>query len=90
MKNFITKENFWYRLQQLVILVLHLILLRWMYFALTNSGSMTISEVLTHFVGMSIMGAVLIRGCAFWANYHYQKELKQKSQNADSVHEGQS
>jgi uncharacterized ion transporter superfamily protein YfcC len=78
MKNFINKENAWYRFQQLIILVLHLILLRWMYYTLTNSGSFSTAEVFYHFFGMAIMGAVLIRGCAYWANYHYQKELKQK------------
>ncbi len=78
MKNFITKENIWYRLQQLIILVLHLVLLKWMFYTLTNSGSLSLNEVLSHFVGMSIMGAILIRGCAYWANYHYQKDLKKK------------
>jgi len=78
MKNFITKDNLWYRIQQFIILVLHLILLKWMYYTLTNSGSFSITEVLYHFIGMSIMGALLIRGCAFWARYHYLKELNQK------------
>ena len=78
MKNFITKENIWYRLQQLIILVLHLVLLKWMFYTLSNSGSLSLNEVLSHFVGMSIMGAILIRGCAYWANYHYQKDLKKK------------
>jgi hypothetical protein len=49
-----------------------------MYYTLTNSGSFSTAEVFYHFIGMAIMGAVLIRGCAYWANYHYQKELKQK------------
>lgn len=79
MKNFITKDNAWYRFQQLIILILHLILLKWMYYTLSNSGAFTITEVLYHFIGMSIMGAVLIRGCAYWARYHYLKELKEKN-----------
>lgn len=81
MKNFIQKYNLWYRTQQLIILVLHLILLRWMYYVLSNSGAFTITEVLYHFIGMSIMGAVLIRGCAYWARYHYLKEINSKPQN---------
>ena len=76
MKNFILKNNLWYRFQQLVILILHLILLKWMYFVLSNSGAFSMTEVLYHFIGMSIMGAVLIRGCAYWARYHYLKEIK--------------
>lgn len=78
MKNFITKDNLWYRIQQLIILVLHLILLKWMFYTLTNSGTFSITEVFYHFIGMSIMGALLIRGCAYWARYHYLKELNQK------------
>ena len=83
MKNFITQYNLWYRSQQLIILVLHLILLRWMYFVLSNSGAFTITEVMYNFIGMSIMGAVLIRGCAYWARYHYLKELKEKHNQDD-------
>ncbi len=81
MKNFITKENIWYRLQLFIILVLHLVLLRWMFFTLTNSGRMQTTEVFYHFIGMSIMGALLIRGSAFWANHHYVKEMKLKNKN---------
>ncbi len=33
------------------------------------------TEVFYHFIGMSIMGALLIRGCAAWAKWHHQKEL---------------
>ncbi len=76
MKDFITKENMWYRLQQLIILVLHLILLKWMYYTLTNSGRLSMTEVFYHFIGMSIMGACLIRGTAWWARHHYIKEIK--------------
>ena len=78
MKNFITKENLWYRIQQLIILILHLILLKWMYYTLTHSGSLTMTEVLYHFIGMSIMGALLIRGSAYWARHHYLKEIKKE------------
>ncbi|MDO9183662.1 MAG: hypothetical protein Q7U04_14710 [Bacteriovorax sp.] len=80
MKNFITKKNIWFRIQQLIIFVLHLILLKWMYFVLSNSGAFSMTEVIYHFAGMSIMGAVLIRGCAYWARYHYLQELKLKHQ----------
>ena len=79
MKNFITKENIWYRLQQLIILVLHLLLLKWMFYTLSNTGKMQTMEVFYHFFGMSVMGAGLIRGSAYWANHHYVKELKEQS-----------
>jgi apolipoprotein N-acyltransferase len=76
MKGFITKNNLWYRIQQLIILVLHLILLRWMFYTLANSGSLPMTTVFYHFIGMSIMGALLIRGSAYWARHHYIKEIK--------------
>lgn len=84
-KNFISQHNLWYRLQQVIIFVLHMILLKWMYFTLSNSGSLSSTDVFYHFIGMSIMGAVLIRGCAYWARYHYLKELKAK-QNEENSH----
>lgn len=78
MKNFITKDNIWYRIQQLIIFVLHLILLRWMFYILSNSGRMPMAEVFYHFIGMSVMGALLIRGSAYWARHHYIKEIKKE------------
>jgi apolipoprotein N-acyltransferase len=80
MKGFITKENLWYRIQQLIILVLHLILLKWMFYTLSNSGSLSTSVVFYHFIGMSIMGALLIRGSAYWARHHYIKEIKHEQE----------
>lgn len=75
MNEFLKKHHLSYRLQQLLILVLHLILLKWMFFTLTNSGILTTTEVFMHFIGMAIMGALLIRGTAWWAKHHYIKEI---------------
>ncbi len=79
MKNFFIKYNIFYRFQQLIILVLHLILLYWMYYTLTHSGILTTAEVFYHFTGMSLMGAGLIRGTAYWARHHYLKETGKTS-----------
>lgn len=76
MNKFITKKNIWYRFQQFIILILHLILLRWMFYTLANSGSLPVKMVMYHFTGMSIMGALLIRGSAYWARHHYIREEK--------------
>jgi apolipoprotein N-acyltransferase len=75
-QKFITKENFSYRLQQLAIFIIHLILLKWMYYTLAEGGTMDVTEVLIHFTGMGIYGALLIRGCAAWARHHHLKSLK--------------
>lgn len=76
MNGFITKNNWFYRVQQLVIFLLHLVLLYWMYFALSESGHLSTTEVTLHFLGMSVFGASLIVGCAKWAKYHHLKEQK--------------
>ena len=76
---FITKKNFFYRCQQLIILILHLILLKWIHFTLTNAGRLSTEHVLYHFLGMSLFGALLIRGCAWWAQNIYLKENNLKS-----------
>lgn len=73
--SYITKKNINLRIQQLVILVLHLILLRWIWYTLNNAGSMLTTEVLLHFAGIGTFGAVLIFGCAKWARRRYMKGL---------------
>jgi len=52
---------------KIVIFFLHIILLGWMIYSLTNSGSMTTSMVFLNFFGMSVYGALLIVGTATWA-----------------------
>jgi apolipoprotein N-acyltransferase len=81
MKNFFAKYNIWYRSQQFLIFVLHIILLYWMYFTLSHSGALTTAQVLYHFIGMSIMGAGLIRGTAYWARHHYVKEIQKENES---------
>ncbi|MCK6595135.1 MAG: hypothetical protein L6Q33_08045 [Bacteriovoracaceae bacterium] len=84
LSKFINKKNFFYRVQQFIILILHLVLLKWMYYTLTNSGSLSTEHVLYHFLGMSIYGALLIRGCAWWAQNLYLKENNLKSLDGKS------
>ena len=74
--NFVTKENWFYRLQQLLILVAHLALLKWILWVLGETNLMQPGEVLMHFTGLAISGGGLIYGCAMWAKYHHQKEQK--------------
>lgn len=42
-------------------------------------------EVFYHFLGMSIMGALLIRGSAFWARHHYIKEIKKDLDHSEDT-----
>jgi hypothetical protein len=50
-----------------LILLLHLILLAWMFFSLSQSGTMSTFGVFLNFFGMAIYGAILILGTATWA-----------------------
>lgn len=77
MKNFITKENLGQRTIQLLILIAHLILLKWILYTLYEGGVLPFSTLLYHFLGMSIYGAVLIRTCAYIYKRQYLKELEQ-------------
>lgn len=69
----IKKYNIVYRFQQLAILLLHLILLKWMHYTLTQTGRMPTKIVFAHFAGMALYGGLLIRGCAAWGKYHYER-----------------
>ena len=73
--SYITKKNLNLRIQQLIILILHLVLLKWIWYTLGNSGAMDTTTVLLHFSGIATMGALLIFGCAKWARRRYVKGL---------------
>ncbi|MDD0851538.1 hypothetical protein HBN50_00465 [Halobacteriovorax sp. GB3] len=73
-------SKLFYRFQQVLIFVIHIVLLYWMYYTLANAGTMTTIAVLLHFTGLSLYGALLIRGTAYWAKYHHEKGLKKKQQ----------
>ena len=84
MANFFNKANIFLRVQQSVIVLLHLILLKWMYFALSESGALSTKEVLLHFMGMATYGALLIRGCAAWGKWQYKKSNPAQSNSGHS------
>ncbi len=77
MRSFINRENLGPRLTQLVILVAHIVLLKWILYTLYEGGVLPFSSLLYHFLGISIYGAVLIRTCAYIYKRQYLKELEQ-------------
>ncbi|MEC7277235.1 MAG: hypothetical protein VXV96_13035 [Bdellovibrionota bacterium] len=79
-----SKEQLAYRAQQFIILILHLILLKWMHYSLSELGGETTAVVLGHFVGMSIYGAVLIRGCAAWGKYRHSLDLQSEEESHEN------
>jgi apolipoprotein N-acyltransferase len=75
-KNLINKDNFSQRVVQFIILVAHLVLLKWIFYTLYEGGVLPFQSLLYHFLGMSIYGALLIRTCAYIYKREYLKELK--------------
>jgi apolipoprotein N-acyltransferase len=76
MKNFITKENMGHRIVQFIILIAHLVLLKWILYTLQEGGVLPFKTLLYHFLGISVYGAVLIRSCAWIYKRQYLKELE--------------
>ena len=74
------KEKLSYRIQQIFIGVIHIALLYWIFYTLNNAGHMPMLNVMYHFIGMSLYGALLIRGTAFWAKRHHLNQHRQKHQ----------
>ncbi len=60
--------------QFVLIFILHLLLLGWIFYVLSHSGSMKTSLVFYHFLGISLSGALLIRVCAWIAFKRYEKK----------------
>jgi apolipoprotein N-acyltransferase len=76
MKNFVNKENLSQRSVQFVILVAHIVLLKWILYTLYEGGVLPFKALMYHFLGISIYGAVLIRTCAYIYKRQYLKELE--------------
>jgi hypothetical protein len=70
----INKENYKYRLMQLLILILHLVMLKWILYVLSEGGVMTFNTIVIHFAGLALYGASLIRFCAFYFKRRFEKE----------------
>ena len=66
------------KIKLVIIFSAHILLLAWMFYALSEGGSMKTQEVLLHFLGMSIYGALLIRLSALSAKRDYQKHARRK------------
>jgi apolipoprotein N-acyltransferase len=60
-----------YRMEQVIIIVAHLALLKWIFYALYRGGELETSTLLVHFAGMALYGAFLIRICAWLAHRRF-------------------
>jgi apolipoprotein N-acyltransferase len=76
MKNFVTKENLSQRFTQFVILIAHIVLLKWILYTLYEGGVLPFKTLMYHFFGISAYGAILIRTCAYIYKRQYLKELE--------------
>jgi apolipoprotein N-acyltransferase len=59
---------------EFIILVAHLLLLRWIVYVLSKGGALPIEIVIMHFTGLAVTGALLIRFCAWLYRRQYLKE----------------
>lgn len=75
-KNFINTENIGHRFIQLIILIAHIVLLKWILYTLYEGGILPFKTLLFHFLGISLYGAALIRTCAYIYKRQYLKELE--------------
>lgn len=75
-KNFITRDNLSERFTQLIILIAHIILLKWILYTLYEGGILPLTTLLYHFLGICLYGALLIRICAYIYKRQYLKELE--------------
>ena len=75
-KHFITRENIGHRITQLVILIAHIALLKWILYTLYEGGVLPFTTLMFHFAGISVAGGLLIFTCAQIYKRQYLKELK--------------
>jgi len=66
------------RFEQLLILVAHLALLKWILHTLAEGGAMPTKILVAHFLGLSISGGLLIFGTAKITKRRHLLELGQK------------
>lgn len=66
--------KFFYWSEKIIIVVAHLALLKWIFFALYEGGTMDTTKMFFHFTGMAIYGALLIRGTAYLVQRRYMRE----------------
>ena len=83
MKSFINKENIGQRFIQFMILIAHIVLLKWILYTLYEGGVLPFSTLLYHFLGISIFGALLIRTCAYIYKREYLKELEKSAREPE-------
>ena len=62
------------RLQWVLVFLAHMILLYWMYYALAQGGTMTVLEMVLHFLGMGSYGALLITISAWLGRRNFRLE----------------
>ncbi len=67
------KKKRLYWIEWTLIVIAHLVLLKWILFALNEGSLLPTEEMLMHFTGIGLYGAGLIRLCAWLAQRRYEK-----------------
>lgn len=65
-------------LSKILITIVHLILLGWIIYLLNEGGNLLTHEIALHFLGIGLMGVILIRGTAKFEMWMFLREKKKK------------
>lgn len=74
LNSIVNRQNWQKRLVELVILLAHLALLKWILYVLGEGGTLPTEVLVGHFVGLAMAGALLIRFCAWLYHRQWVKE----------------
>ncbi|MBT3982228.1 MAG: hypothetical protein HOE90_12795 [Bacteriovoracaceae bacterium] len=68
-------HSVWFkRIEKLIIVLLHLLHLRWLLFILQEGGTLQTQSLLLHFVGVGVTGGLLIAGTSTIVKNRHIKE----------------
>ena len=77
---FFPRHKWFERFEQFIILLAHLILLKWILYALSSGGTFKTLQVVKHFLGMGLYGSLLIWGTSALSKRRFLKEQKIENQ----------
>lgn len=81
----LNQDKTFYWFEWVIILIAHLALLKWILYALGEGAILPTEEMILHFTGIAIFGALLIRICAYLAKRKYLQKHKHLNKNFEHV-----
>ena len=69
------------KVQWVFIFIAHMLLLYWIYYALSQGGNLSVVAMVAHFAGIGTYGALLITFSAYLGRRNYRKELEAENKS---------